>query len=282
LDEFVAIFSAGKAMNKIRVGATVTPALFAVLANGELDIDHIKVDADEGLETLNRALAHRPVFLHDISSRFWLNYEDPFDEAEMTPARHMLDVARPPWFSTGIGASAEPQGHTTPYWRGAPASARQSRPHALANIVRNGRRLRTWLDDMPLLLENYNYHPTNAYDYICEPETFCALVDEIGCEVLLDLAHAQISAHNLGWPDAKSYLQALPLQLVREIHINRPAYDDGLGQMLDRHLPIQEDDLPLLLWTLERTPAVAVTLESESPSEAVLLHEIALLRRALA
>jgi hypothetical protein len=31
-------------MTKIRIGATVTPALFALLENEELDIDYIKVD----------------------------------------------------------------------------------------------------------------------------------------------------------------------------------------------------------------------------------------------
>lgn len=269
-------------MTTIRLGATTTPALFSLLEQGSVAIDHIKVDADGGRKLIQRAQAYRPVLLHDIASHFWLNYADPFDDATMQAARAMLDQAQSPWFSTGIGASAEPQGHTTPFWRGAPASALQSRATVLANIVRNGRRLQGWLNGVPLLLENYNYHPTNAYDYVCEPETFSDLIDAIGCAVLLDLAHARISAHNLGWADPRAYLQALPLPKVREIHINRPQVDPALGQMLDRHLPIQADDLDLLRWTLAHTPAVeAITLESEAPDEAALLQEIAIVRQTL-
>jgi len=196
------------------------------------------------------------VLLHDISYRFWLNYEDPFDSATMTKARAMLDLVKPPWHSTGIGASAEPQAHTTEFWRGAPAEALQTRERCLANIVRNGKRLAEWVG-IPLLLENFNYHPTNAYEYICEPDTFSALLEEVGCDMLLDLAHAQISARNMGGASltpaiAQAYLKKLPLAKVREIHINHP-FEDGT-QMLDRHLPITEQDLPLLRWTLERTP----------------------------
>src|SRR5581483_584424 len=259
-------------------GATLSTPLLSLANSSAIPVDYIKVDGDVDFATLERALALRPVLLHDISNQFWLNYTDPFDDAAMTRARAMLELARPPWFSTGIGASAEPQGHTTLYWRGAPASALQPRDICLANIIRNGKRLQDWLG-IPLLLENYNYHPTNAYEYICEPDTFTALIDAIGCGVLLDLAHAQISAFNLGWNTPREYLAALPLEKAHEIHINHPYNDEG-KQMLDKHLPIQESDLELLQWTLEHAPNVeAITLESESPSADELLNEVRLVRQ---
>ncbi|MCA1552899.1 MAG: DUF692 family protein [Chloroflexi bacterium] len=181
----------------MKIAATISPALLSLLEHNQIDVDYIEVNGERDVDTLRRALSLRPVLLHDISYRFWLNYADPFDEATMTKARTMLDMAKPPYFSTGIGASAEPQAHTTEYWRGAPASQLQSRAVCLANIVRNGKRLKEWVG-IPLLLENFNYHPTNAYEYICEPDTFSQLIDAIGCDVLLDLAHAQISAFNMG------------------------------------------------------------------------------------
>ncbi len=262
----------------MKIGATISPALLSLLASDEIDVDYIEVNGEQDVETLIKALELRPVLLHDISANFWLNYQDPFDSATMDTARAMLDLARPPWHSTGIGASAEPQGHTTEYWRGAPASALQPRELCLKNIIRNAKRLAAWLN-VPLTLENYNYHPTNAYEYVCEPETFSRLIAEIGCGVLLDLAHAQISAFNMRWPDARSYLAALPLDKVREIHINHP-YNDNGKQMIDRHLPIGESDLDLLRWTLEHSPNVeAITVESDNPSIAALLNEVRLIRQ---
>jgi hypothetical protein len=66
---------------------------------------------------------------------------------------------------------------------------------------------------------------------------------------------------------------------VVEIHINHP-YNDRSIQLLDRHLAITENDLPLLEWTLERTPHLqAVTLESDFPGETGVLGQIGLLRR---
>ena len=265
----------------MKIAATISPALLSLLDNHRIDLDYIEINGEQDLATLERALALRPVLLHDISYDFWLNYQDPFIEAEMSKARAMLDRARPPWFSTGIGASAEPQGHTTDFWRGAPASALQPREVALANIVRNGKRLKEWLGDTPLILENFNYHPTNAYEYICEPDTFSQLIDEIGTDMLLDLAHAQISAFNMGWKNPREYLEQLPLDRVVEIHINHP-YNDNGKQMLDRHLPIGETDLDLLRWVLERTPkAQVVNLESHEPSEEALIEEIRLAKQVI-
>jgi len=262
----------------MKLAATLTPTLLSLLDQDRIDVDYVEVNGEYTIEVLQDAMKRGPVLLHDISNTFWLNYEAPFTDEEMSKARAMMDVAQPPWHSTGIGASAEPQGHTTEYWRGAPAGDLQTRERCLANIVRNGKQLKEWVG-VPLLLENYNYHPTNAYEYVCEPETFSELVAEIGCEMLLDLAHAQISAFNMKWPSARDYLAALPLAKVREIHINHP-YDDNGKQMLDRHLPIGEADLDLLSWTLERTPnAEVITIESDMPEEAALSREVALLRK---
>ncbi len=264
----------------ITIGATVTRALFEALDSGVVQVDFIKVDADKGLDVTSRALQHAPVLIHDVAYTFWLNYEDPFVPETMQKARELLNAANCPWFSTGIGASAEPQGHTLEYWRGANAEQLQTRERCLANIVRNGLRLKAWLGRMPLLLENYNYHPTNAYEYVCEPDTFSELIRQIDCGVLLDLAHAQISAFNMRWGDPRLYLDALPLDRVREIHVNHP-FNDGT-QMLDKHLPFDESEVALLAWTVANTPVEAVTLESGSPDVATLQHELDLVRQAVA
>src|SRR6185436_19334791 len=95
----------------IQLGVTYSPTLMACLAAGPLDIDYIKVDADLGMEPLQAALKYKPVMLHHVPDPFWLNYENPFRDDLMQQARALLDAAKSPWLSTGIGASAEPQGH---------------------------------------------------------------------------------------------------------------------------------------------------------------------------
>ena len=137
----------------------------------------------------------------------------------MKVSRELLDNAKSPWFSTGIGASAEPQAHRNgPYREGNPEDL-QSRETVTANITKHGRHLVEFLSDTPLLLENFNYHPTNAYEYICEPELFSILLDEIGCGMLLDFAHARISAHNMRWKDTgKLFICATAEQSSRNPH----------------------------------------------------------------
>lgn len=155
----------------------------------------------------------------------------------------------------------------------------QPRERVIANIIKHGRRLRDWLN-VPLLLENFNYHPTYAYEYICEPQLFSHLLDEIGCGMLLDLAHARISAHNMkAWGHTERYLEALPLNKVREIHFTHPGWQGD--QMVDLHGPVEEEDFVGLAWVLERAPVEAVTLEVEDMPADRLLSQIATMRTFL-
>src|SRR5262249_22963989 len=149
-------------------------------------------------------------------------------------------------------------------YREADSDQLQSRETVIKNIVAHGQRLRDFAG-IPLLLENFNYHPTNAYEYICEPGLFSFLIDQIGCGVLLDLAHARISAHNMGWPDSRTYLEAMPLNKIREVHITRPGWQGD--QMVDLHQPLQADDFDLLGFLLDNAPIESVTIELDDTDE---------------
>jgi uncharacterized protein (UPF0276 family) len=48
-----------------------------------------------------------------------------------------------------------------------------------------------------ILIENLDYHPTGAYEYVCESEFISKMAKKRRCGVLLDIAHTIISAHEL-------------------------------------------------------------------------------------
>lgn len=255
------------------LGIPAMPSVVELLNAGQLDIDYLVYYGQIGVEALRPLVGYGlPIYLHDLASSFWLNYADPFTPEVMAEARTMLDLAKSPWLSTGIGASAEPQAHRDGPYREADPEDLQDREMVIRNIVQHGRRLRDWAS-VPLLLENFNYHPTNAYEYICEPPVFSQLIETIDCGVLLDVAHARISAHNMGWQDPRDYLSALPLNRVRELHVTRPGWEGS--QMVDLHQPLQDDDFELIGWILDHTPAEAMTLELDFTDAETVAEQVA-------
>ncbi len=96
------------------------------------------------------------------------------------------------------------------------------------------------------------------------------VVEESGCGFLLDLSHARLTAEMLGM-EARSYITALPLQRVREIHITGIQRIEGRwldavrrddpefaarfeGQRFD-HLPMTDEDWAFFAWAMERIHA---------------------------
>lgn len=264
----------------IRLGVSVSRTAAQLAAQNQLDVDYVVWYGQMGLNGLDRILPYKPLLLHDLADIFWLNYADPFDPAVMDTTRQILDKIHCPWLSTGIGASAEPQAHRHDPYREADPERLQPREVVIENIIQHGKRLQEWAG-IPLLLENFNYHPTRAYEYICEPGLFGDLISAIGCGVLLDLGHARISAWNMPeWSgDVAAYLNAMPLDKVREIHFNRPGWQKG--QRVDLHQPVCGDDLEWLSWVLDRTSVEAVTLEIEEVDVPTLEAQLAIMRRFL-
>ncbi len=77
-----------------------------------------------------------------------------------------------------------------------------------------------------ILIENLDYHPTGAYEYVCEPRFISEMVKHTGCSVLLDVAHAIISSHCLGMKPI-DFVSAIGLDNIFEVHVNSPLYEDG-------------------------------------------------------
>ncbi len=101
------------------------------------------------------------------------------------------------------------------------------------------------------------------------PDVICRVVEETNCGLLLDVAHARIAAGHLN-VDVRQYIEALPVQRIRELHITgvqyfgtawverlRQAGEDEntirvcAGRWMD-HLPMTDEDWELAAWALER------------------------------
>jgi len=77
-----------------------------------------------------------------------------------------------------------------------------------------------------ILIENLDYHPTGAYEHICEPGFISETAKHTGCLVLLDVAHTIISSHYFGI-HAVDFVKAIGTDSIYEVHVNSPLYEGG-------------------------------------------------------
>ncbi|MFN2194628.1 MAG: DUF692 family multinuclear iron-containing protein [Anaerolineales bacterium] len=82
------------------------------------------------------------------------------------------------------------------------------------------------------------------------PEVFHAVIAATGCDFLLDLAHARITAAAFGI-DPADYIAALPHERIKELHISG-IHLWGENRLQD-HLELLPEDWQWLDWAIEQT-----------------------------
>lgn len=131
---------------------------------------------------------------------------------------------------------------------------------------RMGSILRVWKEnlDIDILIENVpytSYYETNSPKIIkhsVSPKLINELCTEYEVGLLLDIAHAKVTASGLGI-STEDYLTALPLERVKEIHaVGTRKTESGLR---DNHLEMDEYDYKILEFVLKITNPEIVTLE---------------------
>lgn len=222
-----------------------SPQLVELVRTGEVDLDWIKLSRREVLQQ-EMAVARplRPVLAH-VYPRAGLPSFDDTDWAQLN--REIADCGSP---HIGLHFSALPED-----WQ-QPVSDDEI-------ITRMQNHVRLWCEqiDVPLLIENPPYFGfQGTVRCATDPEVITDVCHRTGAGLLLDIAHARVSAVYRK-ENVHHYLERMPLESVREIHVNGPKLDVSKGYFTDAHEEMADEDYRLLAWVLERCNPMAITLE---------------------
>jgi uncharacterized protein (UPF0276 family) len=132
--------------------------------------------------------------------------------------------------------------------------------------------LKIWSNniEIPLLIENIDYCPyyTNrlsSLKLVSKPEVITQVCEEVGIDLLLDIAHAKVSAYHLN-QNIYDYIDSLPLHKVKEIHITGTEMKQDIG-IIDSHLQLVDEDYKILNYVLSKSNPQILTLEYGWPGE---------------
>lgn len=132
----------------------------------------------------------------------------------------------------------------------------------------------------PMLLENPSTYVAFQNSEMPETSFIEQIARRTGCGLLLDLNNVLVSATNHGY-SPEAYLEAFPLEHVREIHLAGHAQDqDDAGKplLIDSHdREVSARVWQLYRWVLERNGYITTLIEwdNDVPAWAVLKSEAA-------
>jgi uncharacterized protein (UPF0276 family) len=142
---------------------------------------------------------------------------------------------------------------------------------------------------LPYLIENPASYVGFDSSTMKETEFLRKLVQQTGCQLLLDVSNVVVSAHNMGF-DAHQYIDDFPADAIVEMHLGgfTPEEDEatpGAEVWIDTHAAaIAERSWDLYAYTVRRWGAKPTLIEwdNELPSLATLLDEAAYADRVVA
>jgi uncharacterized protein (UPF0276 family) len=249
------------------------PLTRSLLAAGTIEVDYLETTSWL-VETSVAQFPQQRFLLHNSLANWSLGHPAAIEQpGALSQTLSTLERTRAPWLSVHLGFSAAEIAFDV--WMRA-KSPPLARDELFDNICRSVLALAAAIP-VPLILENLDYCPGGAYDHICEPEFIAAVLGATGAGLLLDLAHARVSAARLGL-SIRKYLARLPLERVRQLHISGPRLRDGT--LADAHEPLLEEDYLLLEYVLRHTRPQALTLEYHR-DEAALHGQLGRLRQML-
>lgn len=102
---------------------------------------------------------------------------------------------------------------------------------ALTHLVNNIQQVQDFLGQ-PMLLENVSCYVEHAHNDFSESEFITEVAKQSGCYLLLDVNNVYVNSVNHSF-DALEYIQQMPKETIREIHLGGHSQQDGF--LLDTH-----------------------------------------------
>ena len=228
----------------ISLSANDSSALRSLLRKINPPVDYVKVALEREMDTqLISARSLRPVLLHGCGDHWRIGMSDL---PNLERLKNWISTSNTPYLSVHLDLQPEDMPNLTP---GA----------ALERLSENIEMLRQ-ATGLEVALENVaHYAWSERPSFISDPHWITAAIEMTEAPLLLDIAHARVSAAHRG-ENAEKYMDALPLESILEIHTSAPRLElDGLR---DRHLSMQQCEFDWLEWVLVRaTKTKTITLE---------------------
>ncbi len=134
---------------------------------------------------------------------------------------------------------------------------------AVRRAAKRIREVQSFLE-LPMAIENVSAYMRMPGSEMREEDFVAAVVREADCHLLLDINNVYVNSINFGF-DAKSYVDALPLERVLQIHI-AGHHRESEDLLIDTHgASIADPVYDLLCYTLRKMAAVPpILLERDS------------------
>lgn len=215
------------------------------------------------LETLRR---ERPISLHGVGMSL-AGAADP-DRDHLAALKRLVDRFEPALVSEHL-AWSRLDGRCFPDLLPVPRNN-----EVLSRLAANIGRVQEVLG-RPILIENPTHYLALRDHQWSETSFLCELARRSGCGLLIDVNNVAVGAHNLTY-DAAAWLDAIPADLIGEIHLAGHSLDAEGTLLIDSHdEPVSEQVWQLYEGLIARTGAKPVLIERDGnvPPFAELLAE---------
>ena len=210
---------------------------------------------------LDRIRRDFPMVMHGVSLN--IGGTDSLDLGYLKDLKALVQRVEPGWVSdhlcwTGVNGLNMHDLLPVPYTQA-----------ALSHVCERIQRVQDVLGRR-LVIENPSTYVAFAADQMPEWEFVAEMLRRADCELLLDVNNVFVSSVNHGF-DPHTYIDALPTERVRQIHLAGHEVQDGY--LIDTHdHPVCEAVWQLYGYTLQRFGAVPTMIERDDNIPA--LHEL--------
>ncbi len=180
-------------------------------------VDWFEIIAENYMDTggkprrnLARIAEQYPIVLHGVSLS--IGTVDPLNSEYLKKLKRLIDEVNPAWVSdhlcwTGVAHKNTHDLLPVPYTE-----------EALKHIVKRIGQVQDFLG-RPIALENPSTYLEFQSSSMPEAEFIARMVDDSGCNLLLDVNNVYVTCYNHRL-DAKKYLDSLPLNRIIQIHLS--------------------------------------------------------------
>ncbi len=214
-----------------------SPQTEALRSNGQVQLDRYK--CPDWPDLIQTAREHVPVYVHAPLNAGRLA------EVSWTALLELLEATETPYINLHL--EARPADFpAVPIDSREPAHARRIIDHLVDGV----RQVQAHAGGRRVIVENVIYRgPGGKALYLAvDPTVIRTVVRETGCGLLLDTAHARVTASYLGLTP-QEYLAGFPTDALCEWHVTGAQEHDG---RLRDHLPMSDADWALTEWAAEQ------------------------------